>query len=67
MITRGARCRFCLLVIASAPPFCGARALIPGERFPHEPESDGDRMTRANARYAGQRMRSGFGSKRRPH
>jgi hypothetical protein len=55
----GQRCRFCGLVIATAPQFCSARTLIPGERFPHEIESDGDRMVRelATGRFRGGRKR----------
>lgn len=52
-----ARCKFCDLVIAEASPFCPARMLIPGERFPHEAQTAGDQMTRANFKDAERRAR----------
>jgi hypothetical protein len=52
-----ARCKFCDLAIVEAPPFCPARMLIPGERFPHEAETPGDQMTRRIFKAAEQRAR----------
>jgi len=57
MITLRSRCVFCDLIIADAPPFCPARMLIPGERFPHEAQTAGDAMTRDSFQRAAQRAR----------
>lgn len=49
------RCTFCDRVIGGrdTPNFCEARALIPGERFPHEsnvtPQIDLPRLSRSTA------------------
>jgi hypothetical protein len=63
MILEGARCSFCNLVIADAPPHCPARMLIPGERFPHEPSTPGSRMTRDTVSRL--KTRSIFGGRKR--
>ena len=48
-----------------APQWCPARSLLPGERFPHEAETAGDRMVRDLARRANRASLFGRGRKRR--